>query len=98
MIKLRRLRLAGHRARIRGDEEYVKILVLKPEGKRPPERPRNRCVWIIHIKMVLRYIELDDMYWIDLAGDRDWWRAYLNTAMNLLKEHCRMECYEITNA
>jgi hypothetical protein len=53
-------------------------------------------VWIIHI--VLRDVELGYMYWIDLAEDRDRWRAHLNTAMNLLKKHCRIECYEITSA
>jgi hypothetical protein len=46
-----------------------RILVEKPEGKRPLRRPRRR--WVDHIKMGLREIEWDGMDWIDLAQDRD---------------------------
>jgi hypothetical protein len=58
-----------------------RILVGKPEGKRPVGRPRRR--WVDNIKMDLREIEWDDMDWIDLAQDRDQWRALVNTEMNL---------------
>jgi hypothetical protein len=58
-----------------------RILVGKPEGKRPLGRPRHR--WEDNIKMDLREIELGGMDWIDLAQDRDQWRALVNTAMNL---------------
>jgi hypothetical protein len=54
-----------------------RILVGKPEGKRPLERPRRR--WVNNIKMGLREIEWDGMDWIDLALERDLWRALLNT-------------------
>jgi hypothetical protein len=48
------------------------------EGKRPIRRPRRR--WVDSIKMDLREIEWDGMDWIDLAQDRDQWRALVNTA------------------
>jgi hypothetical protein len=53
----------------------------KPEGKRPSGRPR--CRLVDNIKMDLGEIGLDGMDWIDLAQDRDQWRALMNTAMNL---------------
>jgi hypothetical protein len=53
----------------------------KPEGKRPLGRPRRR--WLENIKIDLREIECDGMDWIDLAQDRDQWRALVNTVMNL---------------
>jgi hypothetical protein len=53
----------------------------KPDGKRPLGRPRRR--WVDNIKMDLREIGWDGMYWIDLAQDRDQWRALMNTVMNL---------------
>jgi hypothetical protein len=46
-----------------------KILVGKPEGKRPPERPRHR--WEDHIRMDLREIGWEDVEWIHLVQDRD---------------------------
>jgi hypothetical protein len=53
----------------------------KPEGKRPLGRPRRR--WVDSIRMDLTEIGWDDMDWIDLARDRDQWRALVNTVMNL---------------
>jgi hypothetical protein len=58
-----------------------KILVGKPEGRRPLRRPRRR--WVDNIKMDLREIGWGDMDWIDLAQNRDQWRALVNTEMNL---------------
>jgi hypothetical protein len=58
-----------------------RILVGKPEGKRQLGRPRRR--WVDNIRMDLREIGWDDVDWIDLAQDRDQWRAPLNTVMNL---------------
>jgi hypothetical protein len=58
-----------------------RILVVKPEGKRPLRRLRHR--WVDNIKMNLRGIEWDGVDWIDLAEDRDSWRALVNTVMNL---------------
>jgi hypothetical protein len=57
-----------------------RILVGKPEEKRPLGRPRRR--WVDNIKMDLREIGWDDMDWIELAQDRDKWRALVNTVMN----------------
>jgi hypothetical protein len=56
------------------------ILVGKPEGKRPLGRPRRS--WVDNIKMDLRMIEWDGIDLIDLAQDRDRWRALVNTVMN----------------
>jgi hypothetical protein len=53
----------------------------KPEGKRPLGRPRRR--WVDNIKMDLREIRWDGMEWIELAQDRDQWRALVDTVMNL---------------
>jgi hypothetical protein len=56
-------------------------LVGNPEGKRPLGRPRRR--WVDNIKIDLREIGRDGMDWIDLAQDRDQWRALLNAVLNL---------------
>jgi hypothetical protein len=58
-----------------------RILVGMPEGKRPLGRPRRR--WVDNIKMDLRETEWDGMDWIELAQDRDQWRALVNAVMNL---------------
>jgi hypothetical protein len=59
---------------------YV-VLVGKPGGRRPLRRPRRR--WVDNSKMNLGGIEWDSMDWIDLAQDKDHWRALVNTVMNL---------------
>jgi hypothetical protein len=58
-----------------------RILVGKPEGKRPLGRPRRK--WVENIKIDLREVGWDDVDWIDLAQDTDQWRALLYTVMNL---------------
>jgi hypothetical protein len=58
-----------------------RMLVGKPEGRRPLERPRSRSV--DNIKMDLRETEWDGIDWTDSAQNRDQWRALVNTAMNL---------------
>jgi hypothetical protein len=58
-----------------------KILVGKPEGKRPLGRPRRR--WMDNIKMDLRDMRWDDMDWTDLVQDRDQWSTLVNTVMNI---------------
>ena len=57
------------------------VLVGRPEGKRPLGRPRRR--WEDNIKMGLREVGYDGGDWINLAQDRDRWRAYVRAAMNL---------------
>jgi hypothetical protein len=74
MIKSRRMRWAGHVAR-------MGLLVGKPEGRRPLGRPRR--TWVDNIKIDLREIGWDVVDWFDLAQDRDQWRALVNTVMNL---------------
>jgi hypothetical protein len=58
-----------------------RILVGKPEGKRPLGRPRRR--WVDNIKMDLREIGWDGVVWMDMAQDRDQWRALVNAILNL---------------
>jgi hypothetical protein len=77
IIKSRRMGWAGHVARMGTN----RILAGKPDGKSPLGRPRHR--WVDNIKMYLREIGWDGMDWIDLAQDRDQWRALVNTVMNL---------------
>jgi hypothetical protein len=81
MIKSGRMRWAGHVAQIGEKMNAYRILVGKPEGKRPLGRPTHR--WVSNIKMDLREIGWDGKEWIDLTQDRDQWRALLNTAINL---------------
>jgi hypothetical protein len=64
-----------------GETNAYRILVGKPEGKRPLKRPRRR--WVNNIKIDLREIGWDDVDWIDLAQDRDQWRALVNTVKDL---------------
>jgi hypothetical protein len=80
MIELRRMRWAGLVARM-GKSNAYRILVRKPWGRRPPERPRRR--WMDTIKMDFRDIGWGSINWIYLAQDRDQWRALANTVMNL---------------
>jgi hypothetical protein len=74
------MRWAGHVARMEETRNAYRILVGKPEGKRPLGRPIRR--WVDNIKIDLREIEWDGMDWIDLAQDRNQWRALVNTVMN----------------
>jgi hypothetical protein len=80
-IKSRRMRWAGHVARMGETRNAYRILVGKPEGKRPQGRPIQRPV--DNIKIDLREIGWDDMDWTDLAQGRDQRRALVNTVMNL---------------
>jgi hypothetical protein len=76
-----RMRLAGHVTRMGEKRNAYGILVGKPEGKQPLGRLRSR--WVGNIKIDLREIGWNGMDWIDLAQDRDQWRALVNTVMNL---------------
>jgi hypothetical protein len=81
-IKSRRMRWAGHVARMGEGRNVYRVLVGKPEGKRQLERPRRR--WEDGIKMDLREIGWGGgVEWIHLAQDRDRWRAVVNAVMNL---------------
>ena len=62
------------------EERRLQLLVGKSEGKRPLGRPRRR--WQDNIKMVI-HVGLADTDWIDLAEDRDLWRALVSAVMNL---------------
>ncbi|KAJ4444348.1 hypothetical protein ANN_06140 [Periplaneta americana] len=79
-VKSRCLRWAGHVARMGESRSAYRVLVGRPEGKRPLGRPRHR--WE-DIKMDLREVGYDDRDWINLAQDREQWRAYVRAAMNL---------------
>jgi hypothetical protein len=81
MIKLRRMRWAGHVTQMRPKRNVYRILVGKPEGKKPLARPRRR--WMDNIKMYLGEIEWGAMNSTDIAPGRDQWRALVNTVMNL---------------
>jgi hypothetical protein len=81
IIKSRRMRWAGHVARMGEKRNVCRLLVGKPEGKRPLGRPRRR--WIDNIKMGLLEIGLNVEDWIGLAEDRYRWRALVNAVMNL---------------
>jgi hypothetical protein len=58
-----------------------RILLTKPEGKRPLER--SRCKWDDDIKRDFRGIGWDGIDWVDLAQNRDQWRALVNTVMEI---------------
>jgi hypothetical protein len=79
-IKSRRMRCAGHVARMGKKRKVYRLLVGKPEGKRPLGRPRHR--WIDNIKMVLSEIRSRVVDRIGLAQDRYRWRALVNSVMN----------------
>jgi hypothetical protein len=81
IIKSRRMRWAGHVARMGEARNAYRIWGGKLEGKRPLGRPRRR--WEDNIRMDLREIGWGGMDWIDLAQDRDQWRTLVNTVMNL---------------
>jgi hypothetical protein len=76
------LRFAGQVTRMGETRNAYGILVEKPEGKIPLGRPRRR--WVDNIKMDIREIGWDGVDWIEVAQDRDQWRALVNTVMNLL--------------
>jgi hypothetical protein len=76
IIKSRRMRWAGHVARMGEKKNAYRLMVGKPEGKRTLGRPRHR--WVDNIKMDLLEIGLGGVDWIALAQDRDKWRALVS--------------------
>jgi len=81
VIKLRRIRWAGHVARIGEERVVYRFLVEKPEGRRSLGRPRRR--WVDNIRMNLQEVGCGYMDWIRLAHDRDRWRTLVSAVMNL---------------
>jgi hypothetical protein len=79
-IKSRRVRWAGHVARMGVGRGVCWVLVGTAEGKRPLGRRRHR--WEDNIKMDLGQIDVDGANWIRLAQDRVQWRAFVNKVMN----------------
>jgi len=75
------MRWAGHVALMGEKRGAYRFLVGKPEGKRPLGRPRHR--WEENIKLDLQEVGCRGMNWIELAQDRDRWRALVNAVMNL---------------
>jgi hypothetical protein len=80
VVKSRRMRWAGHVARMGEDRVVHRVLVEKPEGKRPLRRPRRR--WEDNIKMDLQKVGWGRRNWMELAQDRDRWRALVGTVRN----------------
>jgi len=81
VIKSRRMRWVGHVARMGKRRGIYRVLVGKPEGKRPLGRPKFR--WENNIKMDLQEVECGSMDWIELAQGRDRWWVCVNAIMNL---------------
>ena len=81
VIKVRRMRWAGHVARIGKRRVVYRVLVGKPGGKRPLGRPRH--TWEDNIKMDLLEVGCGGMDWIELVQDRDRWGALVNAVMSL---------------
>jgi hypothetical protein len=81
IIKSRRMSWAGHVARVGEKRNVYRLLIGKPEGKRPLGRLRRR--WMDNIKMDLLEIGLNVVDWFSLALDRYRWRALVNSVMNL---------------
>jgi hypothetical protein len=80
IMKSRRMRWAGHIARMGEKKNAYRLLVGKPEGKRPLGRPIRR--WVDDIRMDLGEVGWGDVNWIDLAQDRNRWRAVVSSVLN----------------
>ena len=81
VIKSRRMKWAGHVARMGEERGVNRVLVGKPEGKRPLGRPR--CRWVDNIRMGLQEVGCGYIDWIGLAQDIDRWRTLVSAVMNL---------------
>jgi hypothetical protein len=80
-IKSRRMRWEGHVACMGEEKSVYKVVMRKPEGKKPLGKPRRR--WEDGIRMDLREIGWWSVEWIQLAQDRERWRALVNMVVNL---------------
>jgi hypothetical protein len=81
IMKSRRMRWAGHIARLGEKRNAYMLLVGKPEGMRLLGRPSRR--WVDNIRMDLVEVGWGDVDWIGLAQDRDRWRALVNSVLSL---------------
>jgi len=81
VIKWRRMRWAGHVASMDKERGVYRVLVGKPEGKRPLGRPRRR--WVDNIRMDLQEVGYGYIDWIGPAQGRDGWRRLVSAVMNL---------------
>jgi hypothetical protein len=81
MMKSRRMRWAGHVARMGEKRNAYRLLVGKPEGRRTLGRPR--CRWVDNIRLDLGEVGWGDVDWIDMAQDRNMWRDIVNSVLNL---------------
>jgi hypothetical protein len=90
VVKSRRIRWAGHMARMGEGRGVCRVLVGKPEGRRPLERPRRRSE--DNIKMDLQEVGRGCGDWMELAQDRDRWRALVGTVRNLRVPKMRGIC------
>ena len=81
VLKSRRMRWAGHVARMGEEWGVYRVLAGKPEGRRPLGRPRRR--WVDNIRTDLQEVGYVHVDWIGLAQDRDRWRRLVSTVMNL---------------
>ena len=81
VIKSRRMRWAGHVARMGEDRGVYRVLLGKLEGRRPLGRPRRR--WGDNIRMDLQEVGCVYRDWIGMAQDRDRWRTLVSAVMNL---------------
>ena len=81
VIKSRRMRWADYVARMGEERGVYRVLVRKPEGRRPLERPRRR--WVDNIRTAVQEVGCGYMDWIGLAQDRDKWRTLLSAVMSL---------------
>jgi len=81
VIKSRRIRWTGYVAHMGEESGVYRVLVGKPEGRRPLGRPRRR--WVDNIGMDLQEVGCEYMDQIELAQDRDRWRTLVSAVMNL---------------
>jgi hypothetical protein len=81
VIKSKIIRWAEHVSRMGEEMVAYRVLVGKPEGKRPLGRPR--CRWVDNIRMDLEEVGCGYMDWVGLAQDRDSWRTLVSAVMNL---------------
>jgi hypothetical protein len=81
MVKSRRMRCAGHVARLGEKRNAYRILNGKARRKETTRKTRRR--WVDNIKIDLREVGWNGVDWVELAQDRDQWRALVNTVMNL---------------